>query len=70
MKALQSPALRICCRAIILSIQVKIGHTAASVFIPQFKVKISKRISDPIFVFELTAICLAIQCLEELQPFL
>ncbi len=46
------------------------GITAAAVYIPQFKVKISKRISDHISVFttEIIAIYLALQWIEEVQP--
>ncbi len=46
------------------------GITAAAVYIPQFKVKISKRISDHISVFttEIIAIFLALQWIEEVQP--
>ncbi len=46
------------------------GFTAAVVYIPQFKVKISKRISDHISVFttEIIAIFLALQWIEEVQP--
>uniref|UniRef100_A0A671QEF9 Reverse transcriptase domain-containing protein n=1 Tax=Sinocyclocheilus anshuiensis TaxID=1608454 RepID=A0A671QEF9_9TELE len=46
------------------------GITAAAVYIPQFKVKISKRISDHISVYttETIAIFLALQWIEEVQP--
>ncbi len=46
------------------------GFTAAAVYIPQFKVNISKSISDQISVFttEIIAIFLALQWIEEVQP--
>ncbi len=46
------------------------GFTAAAVYIPQFKVNISKSISDQISVFttEIIAIFIALQWIEEVQP--
>ncbi len=46
------------------------GFTAAAVYIPQFKVKISQSISDQISVFttEIIAIFPALQWIEEVQP--
>ncbi len=46
------------------------GFTAAAVYIPQFKVKISQSISDQISVFttEIIAIFIALQWIEKVQP--
>ncbi len=46
------------------------GRTAAAVYIPTFKIKIAKRLSDHVSVFttELLAIILALQWIEEVQP--
>ncbi|XP_038157609.1 uncharacterized protein LOC119794224, partial [Cyprinodon tularosa] len=46
------------------------GRTAAAVYIPTFKIKIAKRISNHVSVFttEVLAIILALQWIEEVQP--
>ncbi|XP_016409773.1 RNA-directed DNA polymerase from mobile element jockey-like isoform X2 [Sinocyclocheilus rhinocerous] len=46
------------------------GRTAAAVYIPTFKIKMAKRLSDHVSVFttELLAIILALQWIEEVQP--
>ncbi len=46
------------------------GRTAAAVYIPAFKTKLAKRISDHMSEFntELIAIILVLQWIEEIQP--
>lgn len=46
------------------------GSTVGAVFIPTFKIKIAKRISEHISVFstKLLSKCLALQWIEEVQP--
>ncbi len=45
------------------------GRTAAAVYIPTFKIKMAKRLSDhlSVFITELLAIILALQWVEEIQ---
>jgi len=46
------------------------GITAAAVYIPQFQIRIKKRISDHVSVFaaELVAMMIALQWVEEVKP--